>query len=120
MLVGRIGPLLTIAGVNLKGHQSLSMLFTMCGKAGAVLEEFLLGQVGEQGWSTGECQGRVSGANKLDEKHQNWLLLASGHLCRMKSNKNSTKQLFCSQRNFLQIPAHPAHALKLVNKYPYV
>ena len=92
---------------------------TRCGKAGAALEEFLQGQVGEQGGSTGECQGRVSGARKVDEKYQNWLLLASGSLGKMKkSNKISTDLCFYSQRNFLRIPAHPAPALKLVSKYP--
>lgn len=78
------------------------------------MEQFLPGQEGEQGGSTGGCQGKVSGASKVDEKYLNWLLPALGPQGKMKkSNKNSTHQ-----GNFLQIPAHPAHALKSVNKYP--
>lgn len=39
-----LGTLLAGAGVNLKGHQSLSVPPARCGKAGAALEEFLQGQ----------------------------------------------------------------------------
>lgn len=63
-------------------------------------------------------RSRVIVASKVDRWWWNWLPPVLARLGRRERKNNSAYQCFCPQRFCQQIPASPAHVLKLVTKSP--